>query len=162
MKSREIRVFSPPRTLVIGYGNELRGDDAVGPRVATSVAEWNLAGVTAQAVPQLTPELAEAIAQVQRVIFVDAADLEAGAMEVQVTPINPSEQLEWQAHLGDPRALLALTQAIYGSCPAAWFIAVPTGQFDYGTPLSLVAEQSMATALREIRRIVSGAEPANP
>jgi hydrogenase maturation protease len=43
--------------LVIGYGNELRSDDGVGPRVARAVAEWRLPGVEAIAVHQLTLEL---------------------------------------------------------------------------------------------------------
>ena len=40
------------RLLVIGYGNELRGDDGVGPWVARSVADWQVAGVEAVAVHQ--------------------------------------------------------------------------------------------------------------
>lgn len=33
------------RFLVIGYGNELQGDDAVGPRVAEIVASWQLTAI---------------------------------------------------------------------------------------------------------------------
>ena len=33
--------------LVIGYGNELRGDDALGPCAARRIAGWGLADVTA-------------------------------------------------------------------------------------------------------------------
>ena len=50
------------RTLVIGYGNELRGDDAVGPLVARTAESWQRPGLRALAVQQLTPELAEDIA----------------------------------------------------------------------------------------------------
>lgn len=59
--------------LVIGYGNELRGDDGVGPKVAEAVEAWKLAGVSVLALRQLTPELAADLAVVRRVIFVDAA-----------------------------------------------------------------------------------------
>lgn len=31
--------------LVIGYGNDLRSDDAVGQRVAQMIAVWNLSNV---------------------------------------------------------------------------------------------------------------------
>ena len=58
--------------LVIGYGNELRGDDAVGPEVARCVAEWRRPEVVGIAVHQLTPELAVALSEVAVVIFVDA------------------------------------------------------------------------------------------
>ena len=32
-------------TLIIGYGNTLRSDDGVGPRLAQTVADWRLPGV---------------------------------------------------------------------------------------------------------------------
>ena len=48
--------------LVIGYGNTLRGDDAVGPRAAAAVHGGGLPGVDALAVAQLTPVLAEPLA----------------------------------------------------------------------------------------------------
>src|SRR5262245_30725916 len=56
--------------VVVGYGNELRGDDAVGPRVAQAVAAWDLPGVCGLAIHQLTPELAEILAAAARAIFV--------------------------------------------------------------------------------------------
>src|ERR1043165_3956952 len=58
--------------LVIGYGNELRGDDAAGPEVARSIAELQLPGVEVLVRPILTPELADNVAQAATVIFVDA------------------------------------------------------------------------------------------
>jgi hydrogenase maturation protease len=141
------------KILLLGYGNELRGDDAVGPRVAGLVEEWNLAGVTARALPQLTPELAEAIAQTQHVIFVDASAASNDASQVEVTKISPTESGDWEAHAGTPQALLTLTQALYGHCPSAWLITIPATQFDYGTPLSPETEQGLATALQEIRNL---------
>ena len=58
--------------LVIGYGNDLRSDDAVGKRVAEAVATWKLPSVQALAVHQLTPELTVKLTDVDRAIFVDA------------------------------------------------------------------------------------------
>jgi len=58
--------------LIIGYGNTLRGDDGAGPRVAEVVAGWSLPNVRAISAAQLTPELAEALAGAEVVIFVDA------------------------------------------------------------------------------------------
>ena len=58
--------------LVIGYGNTLRSDDGAGQIVAEKIAQWNLPGVRSLAVHQLTPELAEIIAQADAVIFIDA------------------------------------------------------------------------------------------
>jgi Ni,Fe-hydrogenase maturation factor len=59
--------------LVIGYGNELRGDDAIGQWVARAVAAH-----------QLTPELAEDLAHTDYAVFVDAYRAEAGVANIQV------------------------------------------------------------------------------
>ena len=59
--------------LVIGYGNTLRSDDAVGPRVAEAVRELNLPGVRTLSCGLLTPELSDPISQARKVVFVDAS-----------------------------------------------------------------------------------------
>ncbi len=80
-----------PNTLIIGYGNEIRGDDAVGPRIAALVNDWKLPAVTALAVHQLPPELAEPIAAAQQVVFVDAS-ADPNVREVQTRPLEPATQ----------------------------------------------------------------------
>ena len=55
--------------LVIGYGNEPRGDDAIGPQVAQCVSAWSRPEVVGLAVHQLTPELAALLADVESRIF---------------------------------------------------------------------------------------------
>ena len=59
--------------MVLGYGNTIRRDDGVGPKVADAIAALALAGVRTLACALLTPELADPISQVKAVIFVDAA-----------------------------------------------------------------------------------------
>ena len=107
--------------LVIGYGNELRGDDSVGPRVARMVADWNLAEVRAIAVHQLTPELAALVADAAGVVSVDAAM--DGVCGWQ--PVVPSQQPTSLGHTSDPGWLLALTAELYGRVPQSWLATVP-------------------------------------
>src|SRR5512138_3332741 len=69
-----------PRTLVLGYGNTLRGDDGVGWRVAEAFARI-APDVEVRAVHQLSPELAEVASHYDAAVFVDAAaDGEPGAV----------------------------------------------------------------------------------
>src|SRR5262245_7163428 len=119
-----MRNANAKRTLVIGYGNELRGDDAAGPQIASAVAEWELPEVRALAVHQLTPELAEALALADHAIFVDAARTDTAEAHVALRPIAPLNRPHLVGHAGDPRALLALANAVYGRYPRAWSIAV--------------------------------------
>ena len=69
--------------LVIGYGNTLRGDDGVGPKVAEAVEALQLPGVRTLVCQQLSPEHAEPISRARVVVFVDAA-VDA-PREVQIT-----------------------------------------------------------------------------
>ncbi len=140
-----------PNTLIIGYGNEIRGDDAVGPRIAALVNDWKLPAVTALAVHQLTPELAEPIAAAQQVVFVDASAA-LQVQEVQSRPLESATQCSGGGHVSHPGDLLALAQAVYGQCPPVWLITVPGERFEFGQSLSPRAEQGMEQALTLLRR----------
>src|SRR5690242_16044076 len=87
---------TPDGLLIIGYGNTLRRDDGVGPRVAEAVESMALPGVRALPCPMLTPELADPIARAQRVIFVDAA-VDA-PREVQLRELAPADSSQIMAH----------------------------------------------------------------
>jgi hydrogenase maturation protease len=138
-------------TLVIGYGNDLRGDDAVGQRVALSVARWRRPGVMAIATHQLTPELASWLVPATFAIFVDASRPEGESSGFHSRRIEPSSGALMHGHTADPQALLALTLLAYGRCPTAWWITIPAQCFDFGAELSPKARRGAAAALRYIR-----------
>jgi hydrogenase maturation protease len=139
--------------LIIGYGNDLRGDDAVGQWVARAVAAWALPGVRSLAVHQLTPELAEALAEVDWAIFVDAypSDTEG---EVQVCPLALGDVPVRAGHTSDPRSLLSLAHLVYGTVPQAWWVLVPGINFELGEHLSPVAQQGMEIGLCRVKELV--------
>jgi hydrogenase maturation protease len=143
------------RLLVIGYGNELRRDDAAGPRVARAVAAWQLPGVEGIAAHQLTPELAERIGEAERVVFVDAGQDD----RVLTRPLESSRAARVLGHTGEPRELLALAEALYGRRPEAWLITLPAPELGFGEGLSAAAERGLAEALRQIRTL-AGPFPA--
>lgn len=145
-----------PLTLVIGYGNDLRGDDAVGPLAAAAVAAWELPGVRALATHQLAPELAQVLAMAELAIFVDAC-ASPDREEVEVHLIAPAALDTALGHTSDPCGLLALTAALYGRCPAAWSITVPAQSFAFGAGLSPLAERGFAAALERVRDLIAGA-----
>ncbi len=77
-------------TLVIGYGNPLRTDDAAGPEVARRLAcvRPDVEVMTPQ---QLVPELAASIARASTVVFIDAA-IGGSPGTVQCDPVRPALQ----------------------------------------------------------------------
>lgn len=136
--------------LIIGYGNTLRGDDGVGPRVAETVAALGLPGVQALPCALLTPELADLIASARQVIFVDAA-VDA-PREVQLRRLAPADSSRIMAHAAEPRTLLALARDVFGQAPTAWWLTIPIQDLGIGEELSPLAQQGFATAVEEIRR----------
>ncbi|WP_152053938.1 hydrogenase maturation protease [Tautonia marina] len=135
--------------LVIGFGNVLRGDDGVGPVVADMVTRWNLAGVLAQSLHQLVPELAEQISNSRNVIFVDA-DLSSTTDSVTTSPIDPGSTTTPIGHVSDPGQLLALARDLFGLCPRAYLIRIPVSTINLGESLSPLAEAGVKDALSRI------------
>ena len=144
---------TPSLILVIGYGNDLRGDDAVGPRVAAAVAASSWPGVKTMAVQQLTPELSEPLSVARAAIFVDAAH-ESQEGEVKLARLEPDAQAKMAGHLGHPEAVLALAKAAFGRSPPAWLVTIPCTNFDFGTGLSPAAEQGMRAAIERVRELI--------
>jgi len=143
--------FAP--ILVIGYGNEQRGDDAVGALVARAVATWELPDVQAISVHQLTPELAHTLAEARAVLFIDAACC-AGEADFTVQAITGLAGHEVGGHGGDPRALLALADALYQRRPPAWWLTIPAERFAFGAELSPTACRGMLLSLRFLRDLI--------
>jgi hydrogenase maturation protease len=142
-----------PKLLVIGYGNELRGDDAVGPLVARAVDDWRMPGVRALALHQLTPELAEELAVAERVVFVDAS-VDPDADEVRMEELRPEESSVRLGHCSDPRWLLALTLKLYGRSPPAFLLTITAVNMAHGSGLSPRTQRGMEEALRTISGLI--------
>ncbi|MCL4789534.1 MAG: hydrogenase maturation protease [Verrucomicrobia bacterium] len=140
-----------PTLLVIGYGNLLRCDDGVGPRVAEAVGSLGLPGVQTLICQQLSPEHAEPISRARRVVFVDAAV--DGSREVQLRELAPSDTTQLMAHAADPRTMLALARDVFGHAPQAWWLNIPVVNLTFGETLSPEAEQGLRAAIEKIRSL---------
>ncbi len=126
-------------TLVIGYGNPLRGDDGVGSFVAKR------SGPGAIACHQLTPELAEPISQADRVIFVDA-DVTVAPGRIRVRRLQPRPKAG--IHNYDPEALLDLSRQVYNRVPEAILIGIGVQSFELCESLTPVAISAAGRAIR--------------
>jgi hydrogenase maturation protease len=138
--------------LVIGYGNELRSDDGVGPKTAEVVAEWNLPGVRTLVCHQLTPEFAVPIASAQCVVFIDATVDSQNSVELREVQAAGPDQL--MAHAADPRILLRLAKEVFGRSPTAFLITIPVENLAFGDKLSGRAREGSRIALQKIRELL--------
>jgi hydrogenase maturation protease len=144
--------------LVIGYGNELRGDDGVGPHVARQLAARRLPGVRALALQQLTLELAEDLAAARLAVFIDAR-ASPGQEAVEVARIEPGGEGPPLTHACHPSALLRLAQILYGSAPEAWLISIAGKNFGLKEGLSDQAGRYAHAAMEHVEAILSTTTP---
>ncbi|NER85079.1 MAG: hydrogenase maturation protease [Leptolyngbya sp. SIO1D8] len=138
------------KTLVIGYGNTLRGDDGVGYRIAEQVEAWEWPNVKTIACHQLAPELAAEIAECDRVFFVDAT-LPGTHQTMIAQPLQVSSTAEFNTHHSDPAGLLSLAATVYQAAPEAYQVLVPTIAMDFSEQLSDRAQTGMQQALQYLR-----------
>jgi hydrogenase maturation protease len=139
-----------PGTLLIGYGNPLRGDDGLGWQVADQVARDADKSIKVVATHQLTPELAEPISAVDLVIFVDASsEGQPGSWRCEPITEDPVGTQPF-THYFTPVSLLGYANAIFNAKPAAWLISVAAGSFDCGEVLT----PRVAALLPEIVRCI--------
>jgi hydrogenase maturation protease len=155
--------FVPDGVLVIGVGNDLRGDDGAGRAVVEELDRLAVAGVHPLWSHQLVPELAERIARARLVVFVDAVHpVDAGArplltpVGVVVRPLRPSPPAVG-GHQADPGALLGLTALAGLRVPEAYVVAVPSHDLDLGAELSPPTRAAVSSAVTEILRLCSQA-----
>jgi hydrogenase maturation protease len=141
-------------TLVVGYGNTLRGDDGVGYLMAEQAATWELPNVTTIACHQLTPELAANMAECDRVIFIDATP---PGMQTEVVwrSLSPSDAPRLDAHRSDPADLLRLTAQLYGTSPSAQHLLLPTAEMGFSETLSAIAQTGLAAAASQLRECLT-------
>jgi hydrogenase maturation protease len=131
--------------LVLGFGNELRGDDGIGQAVARVIEAGRWPGVRVCSCHQLTPEVAELLAGVELAIFVDSCA--NSGHPIQINRARPMPSIPRLTHSCTPETLLALAGTLYGSVPEAWFVTVRAQYFDAGLHLSEQGERLLPLAV---------------
>jgi hydrogenase maturation protease len=144
--------------LVIGYGNPLRGDDGVGCVIAEELAKRIVdpqTKVQVVACHQLSPELAEPVAETSAVIFIDASvDLKPG--EVRVSSITADRFSPGIfAHSMKPSALLATASELFGQAPPAKSVGIGALSFDIGTCLTPQVQSAVAMAVAAVEKEIA-------
>lgn len=126
-----------PETLVIGYGNDLRGDDGAGVRAASLIAA-RLPQSRVIVTHQLTPDLADDIAAAVRVVFVDAypADDQGAPLRVERIHAGGADHADTLGHHGQPAGLVQLADRLFGTPIEAWVVGIPAFNFDVGERIS--------------------------
>jgi hydrogenase maturation protease len=147
-----------PDTLIIGYGNPLRGDDGFGWHAAVRLQDLiHNEGIEILAVHQLTPELMDPISRARRVIFIDAAvGEEPGKMTVTTLETTGGAAPAF-THFATPAALLVGARSLYGAKPEGLLITVVGLDFELGEELSEPVRRALESLVgRRIRELIAG------
>ncbi|NCA69684.1 MAG: hydrogenase maturation protease [Sphingobacteriia bacterium] len=147
-----------PRTLIIGYGSPIRGDDAIGPLVAErlrGVALGDQVRIIARHI--LTAELTADLIDHERAIFLDAA-LSGTPGEVRCHRLAPAREcVSTMAHFLDPRELLAWCETLYGQVPEAYLVTACGDSFDYADyRLSAAGTAAIEPMIAWVQRLIDG------
>jgi hydrogenase maturation protease len=141
--------------LIVGYGNTLRSDDGAGQIVADRIATWNLSNVRSLAVHQLTPELAEDIANTDIVIFVDAViSSKQNSEKIEIQMLEGDRNYLNSGHTENPRSLLYLSKIVYNKSPLAYWILIPAINFEFGEEISSLTQLGITQTLQAIAEII--------
>lgn len=131
------------KVLVVGYGNSLRSDDAVGLYVVREMQKSpTRPNIEFMEVHQLQPELAETLSQKDLVVFIDAA-MHGISGETHYELIFPAAKATGMSHSTDPETLLFAAKELYGHAPKAILATIAGECFGFGSKLSPEVEVAM-------------------
>ncbi len=134
--------------VVIGIGNPLRGDDAIGAEAVRALEGRLPPGVEAVHVQQLGMDLAERLGTASLAIFIDARQgTPPGQVQAEKVEANSCLGTSAFSHFFDPATLLAAVQALYGRHPEAWLLSINARTFALGAPLSPPVQEALPALL---------------
>lgn len=137
--------------LVIGCGNDLRGDDAAG-RIAVELAACEFPCCRTLSVIQLLPEHAEAIAEAGLFILIDAAEnCPPGVVACEPLVIESSHETSHGLGL---QQIISLARDLYHHAPNAYCIRIGAESFAAGEPLSSRVRGAMPVVMEYVRQLV--------
>lgn len=143
--------------LILGYGNPLLGDDAVGPAAADQLAQLYAGDprVDVQIVHQLTIDLAEVICGYKAIILIDAGTTGTpGTLFHETVTATPNAGDPFSHYLA-PGELLAVTQALHASAPPTVLCGIVGSQFEPGAGLSRQVAEAFPALLAAVAALVS-------
>lgn len=133
------------KILLIGIGNDSRGDDGLGWKFVELVEAMGLDFIDHEYRYQLQVEDAALISEYDVVYFVDASyeKMDRG-FELRTCVALDEEQVS--THAQSPGAILKLANNLYNKFPEAWILAIGGECWELQTCLSAIAEKNLVEA----------------
>ena len=145
------------KILVIGYGNSLAGDDAIGFYAVQRLVGSELPGnVTLKYIHQFMPEHAEDITEYDLLICIDA-EVSSGFGELKCRKLNVDEMRDTgtAAHDYTLESILFLAKQLYGKIPEVYLITVSGKSFLTSDRLSPEVEKRIPDVIDNVFSIIN-------
>ncbi len=127
------------KTLVIGYGNTVRGDDGAGI-AAVGILKKYYPHFDFLSIHQLTPELSETMSNYQSVYFIDASVEVAEVTKIKLQPEISTGILN--THVVSPQNLLNTCLHLYGKIPSETILFhIPAYHYGFSEELSVSTQE---------------------
>ena len=141
--------MSAYKILIYGYGNPGRQDDGLGNSFVNLFEKWidkeNIEGYEFDSNYQLNIEDADAIADKDLVIFVDASteDIE----DFILTPVNADTNVAFTSHAASPGYIVSLCKDIYNKIPPTYLLHIKGYEWEFKEGLSDKAKKKPGTCI---------------
>jgi len=154
------------KNLLVGYGNLDRGDDGIAWHILCYFARMNHCKLNRDEYEvgifsisnqldgwfnlQLIPEIAENLANYEKVVFIDAHTIEIKEL-IHIEVVKPIFQYSPLTHHITPSTCLSLCKELYGKIPQAILISVRGYQFDFSHSLSPQSKRLIPITCKRIQ-----------
>ena len=144
------------KTLVMGYGNTLRGDDGIGLWMAQQIEQDKLPGVLAAEAQQLPIEAVDDCEAYDRVVLLDCA---AGGPAFALQPLHPDAASGiGTSHYVTASLMVSLARLLNKKVPEFYLGSVRGESFDLGAPITAEVYERARALLKELRGLLSQEE----
>ena len=139
-------------TLIFGWGNPSRGDDALGPLLLDRIEallphhpEWGAVDLLTDF--QLQVEHALDLDGRSRVLFVDAS-ARPDQSPFRAGPLEPARDSSFTTHALSPQGVMHVFETMRAAPPPpCWLLTIAGEAFDLGTPLGRAAAANLEAAV---------------
>ena len=149
--------------LVYGYGNPGREDDGLGSELVRRLEDWskviNYQGLSFDSNYQLNIEDADAIAEKDLVIFVDASTEDI--KDFILTEVTGERDVSFTTHAASPGYIVKLCEELFNKKPEVYLLHIKGYCWEFREGLSPQAESNLIKALQYLKEYLLNLQNQN-
>ncbi len=142
------------RALIIGFGSEIRGDDAFGPQIAYQLEDLVHPAIQVETCQGLTPDIALTMSEMDLVIFIDCAvGHEPGVINHKEIHTSDDKSLS-MVHFLSPESLMTWCGSLYGKLPEAHVFTVTGKCYEISDNLTEPVQQAVPRVIEQVLNLL--------